>query len=99
MAVSIKVYGCLPLDEPRPNCGLQLSYTHSPPISEIMPIVSAQTLTVATAYALWTFGPVERGRVSMPRNVLPLGRLRVVVEDARRHLGLPDVRLFVATGE
>ena len=34
----------------------------------------------------------------MTRNVLRLGRLGVVVEDARRQLRMPDVRLSVATG-
>ncbi len=34
----------------------------------------------------------------MTRNVLLLGRLGVVVEDAQRQLRLPDVRLLVATG-
>ena len=33
----------------------------------------------------------------MTRNVLLLGRLGVVVEDAQRQLRMPDVRLFVAT--
>jgi hypothetical protein len=36
--------------------------------------------------------------MSMTRNVLLLGRLGVVVEDARQQLRMPDVRLFVATG-
>jgi hypothetical protein len=34
----------------------------------------------------------------MARNVLLLGRLGVVVEDAQRQLRLPDVQLHVATG-
>jgi hypothetical protein len=34
----------------------------------------------------------------MTRNVLLLGRLGVVVEDAQRQLRMPDVRLFAATG-
>jgi hypothetical protein len=36
--------------------------------------------------------------MSMTRNVLLLGRLGVVVEDAQQQLRMPDVRLFVATG-
>jgi len=32
------------------------------------------------------------------RNVLLLGRLDVVVEEAQQQLRMPDVRLFVATG-
>jgi hypothetical protein len=34
----------------------------------------------------------------MTRNVLLLGRLDVVVEEAQQRLQMPDVRLFVATG-
>jgi hypothetical protein len=34
----------------------------------------------------------------MARNVLLLGRLGVVVEDAQQQLRMPDVQLFVATG-
>jgi hypothetical protein len=36
--------------------------------------------------------------MTMTRNVLLLGRLGVVVEDAQRQLQVPDVQLFVATG-
>jgi hypothetical protein len=36
--------------------------------------------------------------MSMTRNVLLLGRLGVVVEDAQQQLRMPDVRLVVATG-
>jgi hypothetical protein len=38
------------------------------------------------------------GRMRMARNVLLLGRLGVVVEDAQQQLRMPDVQLFVATG-
>lgn len=34
----------------------------------------------------------------MTRNVLPLGRLGIIVETQKQHLRTPDVRLFVATG-
>ena len=34
----------------------------------------------------------------MTRNVLVLGRLGIVVDDAQLQLRMPDVRLFVATG-
>ena len=34
----------------------------------------------------------------MAKNVVLLGRLGMIVEDAQRQLGTPDVRLFVATG-
>jgi len=37
-------------------------------------------------------------RIGVTRNVLLLGRLGVVVEEAQQQLQMPDVRLFTATG-